>query len=109
MSYSITCLSIYINSWDFRNEKTSCMFLGVICESWSEYVTQGGFFCVCVSILSADLFVSDSHLLLVPVLQIFPLLSRTPSSCWSTYQVVLMQLSLCWSFEPVLRQWCPPG
>lgn len=74
MSCSIRDLSIPINSWSLRNGRTSCEFLGVICESWTEYVTHFNFFFV--SILSADLPVSETHLLPVPVLQIFPLLSR---------------------------------
>lgn len=70
MSYSIIHLSVYINSWDFRNGRLSCVSLDVICGSCGGYV-----YISFLSILSAALLVSYTHLLPVPLTQVFPNLS----------------------------------
>lgn len=67
MSYSISYLSIYINSCNFRNGRLSSVFLDVLCGSCSGYVYITFF----ISVLSTALLVSHTHLLPVPLLQIF--------------------------------------
>lgn len=51
MSYSIIYLSIYINSWNFRNGRLSCIFLDVICGPCSGYVYVSFFISILISFL----------------------------------------------------------